>query len=107
MIRLEHVRIGGRTTDDLRFGGEIPFGVGWQIVTARNAFGKSTAATAIAWCLGMEPTLGYTPGDAGAFPDAARFRIQLEGSEHPVASSYSELSIMTENGRRLRLRRPI
>ena len=73
MIRLVQIEVSGKA-DVGTFRGELTLSPGLQVISARNSYGKSLAVTAVAWCLGLEPMLGFPDNDATCFPEAARER---------------------------------
>ena len=62
MINLDSIEISGVSTTG-EFVGSIGFSEGLQVVSAHNAFGKSLAVTAIAWCVGGEAVFGIPDND--------------------------------------------
>lgn len=107
MIQLTKIEVRGQS-DAGPFGGVLGLSPGLQVVSARNAYGKSLAVKAVAWCLGIEPIFGTPDNDPSCFPEAARDKVDLSG--HPssrVLSSECSVSFRHEDGRDLRLTRPI
>lgn len=107
MIHLTEITVAGQSAVGA-FSGSLALTEGLQVISAPNSYGKSLAATAIAWCLGIEPIYGLTDNDPTCFPVAAREEIDLEG--HPsttVLSSLCSISLSHEDGRRLKLTRDI
>jgi hypothetical protein len=86
----------------------ITLGPGIQVVSAKNAYGKSLAAKAVVWCFGAEAIFGVTPGDAGFFPDAIREEIDF-GDERgiQVLSSECTVALQRSDGASLRITRPV
>ena len=90
------------------FAGSLMLTAGLQVISAQNAYGKSLAAKAFAWCLGLEAMFGVVDNDAGFFPLAAREEIKLDGHAGArVLSSRCVLTLIHSDGRELRLTRDI
>jgi hypothetical protein len=90
------------------FSGTLTFAPGLQVITAHNAYGKSLAVKAIAWCLGLEPMFGNTENDPIGLPEAVREYVELDGyPKSRVISSESSLTIRDDLGRELRITRDI
>jgi hypothetical protein len=107
VIRLQTIRVWGQT-DAGPFEGCIEFADGLQVISARNSFGKSTAAKVFAWCLGLEPIFGAKPNDPGCLPLAVREDVDLGGPALArVLSSSGAVSLIHADGRRIRLTRAI
>ena len=107
MIRLDSIEIAGVATTG-EFVGAISFSEGLQVVSAHNAFGKSLAVTAIAWCVGGEAVFGIPDNDSSCFPAAVRDEIDLGQSESAsVVSSICSLRFTHSDKRSLRLSRAI
>lgn len=107
MIRLTRIEIGGESGAGA-FRGSLALTGGLQVVSAHNAYGKSLAVTAVAWCLGLEPMLGFPPNDVTCFPEAARERADFETRANvPILSSWCAISISHDDGRSLLLSRNI
>ena len=91
MIRLDSIEISGVSTTG-EFVGSIGFSEGLQVVSAHNAFGKSLAVTAIAWCVGGEAVFGIPDNDPSCFPAAVRDEIDLgQSASASVVSSTCSL----------------
>jgi hypothetical protein len=107
MTILSSIRIWGRT-DRGPFEGSLDFADGLIVISARNSFGKSTAAQVFAWCLGLEPMFGVTANDPSFLPLALREEIDL-GSMGiaKVLSSAAAVTLSDSGGRTLRLIRAI
>ena len=88
------------------FSGILDLTPGLQVISARNSYGKSLAATALVWCFGAEPMLGVSD-DPGCFPLAVREEIELDGVKGKVISSECSVQLVHADGRRLRLTREI
>lgn len=107
MIRLTAIEVRGQSEAG-PFAGALDLSPGLQVISAPNAFGKSLAVTAIAWCLGLEPIFGNQNNDPSCFPEAARAEVDLSGhSSARVFSSECSISIVDEGDHRLQLTRAI
>src|SRR5690242_2105801 len=82
VIRVAAISVEGES-DIGPFSGTMLFTPGLQVISAQNAYGKSLAAKAFAWCLGLEAMFGVADNDAGFFPLAVREEVELTG--HPAA----------------------
>lgn len=107
MIRISYVKVSG-VSERGGFEGRLDFGPGLQVITARNSFGKSLAAEAIAWCLGLEVMLGRKESDPSFFPEAVLEELDLPGSKNVrVVSSEAEIGLVRHDGEELRITRAI
>jgi len=107
MIRLAFVEVSGVSSKG-NFGGRFDFGVGVQIVSAKNSFGKSLAAKSIAWCLGVEVIFGVPPNDTAFFPDAVCAELDFpEAAGAIIESSQCSIGLVHSDGRSLVLTRSI
>lgn len=107
MIEISEVAVQG-TIQDGEFKGAFHFDSGFQVISANNNFGKSLAATSIAWCLGLEPMFGLKDDDTSRFPVAVKDVITLgEAKDLPVISSEASLTLKRSDGISIRLCRPI
>jgi hypothetical protein len=107
VIRLDEIEVRGQS-DAGPFAGILSLSPGLQVVSARNAYGKSLASTAIVWCLGIEPIFGIQDNDPGCFPEAAREELDLQDRPATrVLSSECSIRLLHQDGRRLRLTRAI
>src|SRR5580658_170427 len=107
MIRLSFVEVSGVSSEGA-FSGRFDFGTGVQIVSAKNSFGKSLAAKAIAWCLGVEVMFGVPPNDTAFFPDAVCAELDFpEAAGATVQSSRCSIGLIHSDGRSLVLTRDI
>ncbi len=107
MIRLSAIEVRGQSEAG-PFAGVLELSAGLQVISARNAYGKSLAVTAVAWCLGIEAVFGNMDNDSSCFPEAARDELEFPG--HPSArvfSSECSIRLVDERGRRLELTRAI
>jgi len=90
------------------FAGTLDLLPGLQVVSARNAYGKSLASTAVVWCLGLEPIFGTQDNDPICFPEAAREELDLlDRPATQVLSSECSIRLIHEDGRSLKLTRAI
>ncbi len=107
MIRLDEIEVRGQS-DAGPFAGILRLAPGLQVVSARNAYGKSLASTTIAWCLGIEPVFGIPDNEPSCFPEAVREELELaDGSLTRVISSECSIRLIHQDGRRLKLTRAI
>jgi hypothetical protein len=107
MIEIEQIVINGLSTAGA-YAGELKLGNGLQIFSGRNHYGKSLTATAIAWCLAVEPIFGISDNQPLCFPEAARERLDFgDGVQHLVITSRAGLFIKHTDGRKLQLWRAI
>src|SRR5581483_3738152 len=107
MIQIAKIEIKG-TSDAGAFGGSFSFVAGLQVISAPNHFGKSLAANAISWCLGLEGMFGLKDNDPSLFPIAVRDVIDLNGIlDVPVQSSEAALTLSRESNVQIRLTRAI
>ncbi|WP_263385954.1 hypothetical protein [Granulicella arctica] len=107
MIRLTFIAVRG-TSDKGAFEGHLNLGAGVQVISAHNSYGKSLAAKAVAWCLGVEVMFGVSPNDAAYFPDAVLDEIDLPiATGAKVESSECSIGLLHSDGRSLILTRPV
>ena len=110
MIHLTFVQVGGTSTAGA-FEGQFSFTPGLQVISARNNFGKSLSASAVGWCLGLEPMFGLQWADTARLPLAVREGLDLPSSSGvsaaTVESSYALLGICRHDNARLTIRRAI
>ena len=107
MIQLTEIEVRGES-DAGPFEGRLQFGEGMQVISAQNAFGKSLAVKAVAWCLGAEAIFGRPVNDASFFPRAVRQEIEFDGSEkHRVHASVCTIGLRRDDGATLRLSRDV
>jgi hypothetical protein len=107
VIYLKQIEVRGEAQAG-KFSGVLNLAKGLQVISARNAYGKSLAAKSVTWCLGLEPIFGNSENDPIRLPEAVREELALAG--HPNSSVLSsECSIVFEDdkGRSLRITRPI
>jgi hypothetical protein len=107
VIQLASIEVRGQS-DSGPFSGLISLSPGLQVISAHNSYGKSLAARAVAWCLGLEPLFGVLDNSPTCFPLAAREEIEFEsGIAVRVLSSECSISLIHSDGRHLRLSRDI
>lgn len=107
MIYLSKIEVRGKAEVG-EFMGSMTLGPGLQVISAPNAYGKSLAAKAVIWCLGLEPIFGSPDNDASRLPEAVREELDLAG--HPqsrILHSECSISIQDSSGRQLEIKRPI
>jgi hypothetical protein len=107
VIYLSKIEVRGKAEAG-DFVGSITLGPGLQVISAPNAYGKSLAAKAVIWCLGLEPVFGSPDNDTSRLPEAVREALDLAG--HPqsrVVHSECTISIRDRSGRQLDITRPI
>jgi hypothetical protein len=104
---IERIEVGG-TSSAGAFEGALDITPGLFVVSADNAFGKTLAATAVVWCLGLEPMFGLRDDDPVCFPLAVRDVIDFPSVKAAqVISSFASVTFRRSDGARLRLRRDI
>ncbi len=107
MIHLAKVEVRGQAEAG-EFSGALTFAPGLQVISAHNAYGKSLAVRAIAWCLGLEPLFGNVDNDPVRLPEAVREYIDLDGHANSrVISAESTITIRDDAGRELVITRDI
>ena len=106
MLRLRYLRLRAITRDN-RFGADLIFLNGLNIVQVGNTSGKSTCLQAIVYALGLERSLG--PQLQVPLPYAMRERIHRRRDDEyePVLESYVELEIENSSGEILVIHRDI
>lgn len=105
-MRIESIEIGV-TGDKSRFRGMLKFGSGVTVVSAGNSYGKTMAANAIGWCLGLEPLFGARNCDPSVLPGAVRDSIELRGEHQLVKSSYAKVRLRKEQEHYIEVERHI
>ena len=89
-----------------RFGADLSFSDGLNLVRADNSAGKSTCMSSIVWALGLEGMLG--PQHAVPLPHAMTSQIEgPDGTEHTVAESHVMMEIRRSDGAYLTVRRQV
>lgn len=107
MIYLSNIEVRGKA-DAGEFSGSLSLGPGLQVISAPNAYGKSLAAKAVIWCLGLEPIFGSPDNDPSRLPEAVRESLDLAGHhQSKIISSECTISIKDNTGRTLEIMRPI
>jgi predicted nucleic acid-binding Zn-ribbon protein len=107
VIHLAEIKVWG-VAEAGPFSGVLELSPGLQVITAHNAFGKSLAAKAITWCLGLEPIFGNPDNDPIRLPEAVRESLELVGhTKSGVISSQCSITIRDDLGRELELSRDI
>jgi hypothetical protein len=107
VIYLRRIEVKGKSIIG-NFSGLLEFTNGLQVVSAQNAYGKSLAAKAVVWCLGLEPIFGNPDNDPIRLPEAVREDLELIGqAKTNVVSSESRALFGDDAGRTLELTRSI
>ncbi|KAA6461879.1 hypothetical protein DYQ86_09525 [Acidobacteria bacterium AB60] len=107
MIYISNIEIKG-LAEAGEFSGALQLKPGLQVISAKNAYGKTLAVKAIAWCFGLEPIFGNVDNDPAFFPEAARESLELSGHALTrVISSSAAITIRDESGRQLEIQRDI
>lgn len=110
MLALEIIRlkIVVNTYEQKTFQTKIPFSKGLNVIRAENTSGKSTCVNAIAYAMGLESILG--PLKSKPFPKSLYEYIldsKDNGKVYNVSSSYVELTIKNNIGKKVVLKRYI
>jgi hypothetical protein len=107
VIHITSIEIHG-TSERGDFAGRLEFSPGLQVISGPNSFGKSLAAEAIAWCLGLEAIFGRKDSDPTLFPEAVLEELDLPDAQNVrVLSSEAQLTIRRQDGEQLELTRGI
>ena len=107
MIHLTRIEVRGKAEAGA-FSGVLNLSSGLQVISARNAYGKSLAVKAIAWCLGLEPIFGNPNNDPVRLPEAVREGLEIAGHvKSQVVSSECSVTIRDQAGRQLTITRSI
>jgi hypothetical protein len=107
VIYIKQIDVRGESAAG-KFSGALEFATGLQVISAQNAYGKSLAAKAVIWCLGLEPIFGNSDNDPIRLPEAVREDLDLAGHPNiPVISSECSVTFMDDKGRRLQITRAI
>lgn len=107
MIHISKIEVRGHAEAG-EFFGALNLSPGLQVISARNAYGKSLAVKAIAWCLGLEPIFGNADNDPIRLPEAVREDLELLGHvKSQVLSSECSITIRDDSGRQLDITRSI
>lgn len=98
MTVIRRVQIRGESSLGT-FGGVLELHDGLNVISARNAYGKTTATTAVPWVLGLEPMFGLQNGDASRFPAAVRDVISVGGRDDArVVASRASVTLERDGG---------
>lgn len=106
MIHVTSIEVFG-STERGDFKGQLRLEQGLNVFSGHNAYGKSTAITAIPWCLGLEAMFGLEDNDPARFPSAVRDLIILDGHDVPVITSTARITLKREDGATVVLSRAI
>ncbi len=107
MIHLTKIEVRGKAEAG-EFSGVLELSSGLQVISAHNAYGKSLAVKAIAWCFGLEPIFGNADNDPIRLPEAVREDLELGGHVNSrVLSSECAITIRDQAGRQLVITRAI
>jgi hypothetical protein len=107
VIQILAIQIHGKSEKG-DFVGRLEFAPGLQVISGRNNFGKSLAAEAIAWCLGIEMIFGRKESDPTFLPEAVLEELSFPQAKNVrVISSEACLSLLREDGERVELARGI
>lgn len=89
-----------------RFGADLSFTDGLNLVRADNSAGKSTCMNSIMWALGIDGMLG--PQHTVPLPHAMTSQIEApDGAEHTVSESHVILEIRRADAESLTIRRQV
>ncbi|WP_204164904.1 ATP-binding protein [Rhodococcus oxybenzonivorans] len=80
-----------------------PFAQGFNVLNAKNSWGKSTLLQGIVYALGLEGA--FSASRRVPLGPAMASTIDLEGERHQVVESYVDLTIANQKGEYLRVRR--
>ena len=104
-LQLSHLRVRV-VAGDRRFGADLSFDGGLNLVRAGNTSGKSTCMNSIVWALGLEGML--SPRHAIPLPHAMTSQIDgPDGAEYNVAEAYVMLEVRRSDGEYLTIRRQV
>ncbi|MCA9610312.1 MAG: AAA family ATPase [Myxococcales bacterium] len=107
VTHIESIFIGVQT-DSKEYVGRLEFAPGLNVITGDNGFGKTLAASAMAWCLRLEPIFGVAHNDQRFFTHAVLSELEgPDGTDHAVHASWAELSLRGADGTSRVLRRSI
>jgi hypothetical protein len=107
VINITSIEIHGKSERG-DFAGRLEFLPGLQVISGPNSYGKSLAAEAIAWCLGLEAIFGRKDSDPTFFPEAVLEELDLPAAQNVrVLSSEAQLTILRQDGEQLKLTRGI
>jgi hypothetical protein len=106
VTQLKRVEVRGKSEGG-DFSGTLEFAGGLQVISAKNAYGKSLAVKGVTWCLGFDPMFGNAENDPIRLPEAVREDLELAGHKSRVLSSECSITLEDERGRMLEITRPI
>jgi len=106
VIHLKKIEVRGKAEAG-DFSGALEFAGGLQVISAKNAYGKSLAVKSVAWCLGLEPIFGNADNDPIRLPEAVREDLELAGRKSRVISSECTVTVEDDKGRQLEITRAI
>ena len=106
MIQLRKVEVRG-ISEAGEFAGALEFAGGLQVISAKNAYGKSLAVKSVTWCLGLDSMFGNLENDPIRLPQAVREELELNGHKSRVLSSACSITLEDGNGRTLEITRPV
>lgn len=106
MIQLKKVAVSGKSEAG-DFSGSLEFAGGLQVISAKNAYGKSLAVKSVTWCLGLDPMFGNAENDPIRLPEAVREDLELAGHKSRVLNSECSITLEDDKGRTLEITRAI
>jgi hypothetical protein len=107
VIQILDIQVRGKSEQG-DFSGRLEFAPGLQVISGPNSFGKSLAAEAIAWCLGLEMIFGRKESDPTFLPEAVLEELNFPRAKNVrVVSSEACLTLLREDGERIELTRGI
>ena len=106
MIQLKKVEVRGKSEAG-DFSGSLEFAGGLQVISAKNAYGKSLAVKGVTWCLGLDAMFGNAENDPIRLPEAVREDLELAGHKSRVLKSECAITLENEKGSRLEITRAI
>jgi hypothetical protein len=106
VIQLKKVEVRGKSEAG-DFSGVLEFAGGLQVISAKNAYGKSLAVKGVTWCLGLDAMFGNAENDPIRLPEAVREDLELAGHKSRVLKSECAITLEDEKGRRLEITRAI
>jgi hypothetical protein len=104
VIQLKKVAVRGKSEAG-DFSGSLEFAGGLQVISAKNAYGKSLAVKSVTWCLGLDPMFGNAENDP--IPEAVREDLELAGHKSRVLNSECSITLKDDKGRTLEITRAI
>ena len=106
MIQLRKIEVRGKSEAG-DFAGTLEFAGGLQVISAKNAYGKSLAVKGMTWCFGLDAMFGNAENDPIRLPEAVRDDLELAGHKSRVISSECSVTLEDGAGRTLEITRPI